>query len=78
MIRYTIIVTTHDDQRLFYRTPNGNLIFFMHECATEALNIQTTRNFSLDELFIVEAYLDHPKSCEVIDNQLKQSVFLPV
>ncbi|TGN31155.1 MULTISPECIES: hypothetical protein [unclassified Lysinibacillus] len=78
MIRYTIIVTTHNDQRLFYRTNNSKLILFMHECATRALNIQTANTLSLDELFIVDAYLDHPKSCEVIDSQLKQSVFLPV
>ena len=78
MVRYTIVVTTHEDRRLHFRTNNTTLIMFMHECATKTLNIPIARDLSIDELTLVDAYLDHPRSCEVIDNLTKKSILLPV
>lgn len=78
MSRYTIIITTKDNQRLHFRTNNKTLIKFMYDSATESLDVQIARSLSLDEMMIVEAYLDTPLCCEVQDNYTKQSVQLPV
>lgn len=78
MARYTIIITTHEDRRLHFRTDNDIFIVFMHKCATDGLDANIAKSLTSDELTMVEAYLDHPISCKVIDNLTKQSVFLPV
>ena len=76
-MRYTIIITTHKNQRLHYRTNNSKLILFMLGCVTDSLNISLAKGLTVNELLIVEAYLDDAKSCEVIDNFTKQCIFLP-
>lgn len=76
-MRYTIIVTTHKNQRLHYRTDNSKLILFMLDCVTTSLNISIAKKLTFNELLITEAYLNNPKSCEVIDNLTKQCIFLP-
>jgi hypothetical protein len=75
---YTIIVTTHDNRRLHYRTSSTNFIKCLYKCGTRALPIQNVLNLSLGELIVVEAYLDNPKSCVVIDNYTKKSISLPI
>ena len=76
-MRYTIIITTRKDQRLHYRTNNSKLILFMLDCSKGSLNISTAKTLTNNELLIIEAYLDTPKSCEIIDNFTKQYIFLP-
>lgn len=76
-MRYTIVITTHSDQRLHYRTNDSKLILFMLDCATDCLIISIAKKLTYNELLIVEAYLDNPKSCEVIDNLTKQCIYLP-
>ena len=78
MSRYTIIITSKDNQRLHFRTSNKTLIKFMYDCSTESLNVPVAKSLTLDEMMIVEAYLDNPLCCEVQDNYTKQSVQLPV
>ena len=78
MSRYTIIITSKDNQRLHFRTSNKTLIKFMYESATRSLDVQVAKSLTLDEMLIVEAYLDNPLCCEVQDNYTKQSVQLPV
>ena len=76
-MRYTIIITTHKNHRLHYRTNNSKLILFMLDCATDSLNISIAKTLTANELLIIEAYLDTSKSCEVIDNFTKQCIILP-
>ena len=76
-MRYTIIITTRKGQRLHYRTNNSKLILFMIDCVTDSLNVSIAKKLTASELLIIEAYLDNPKSCEVIDNLTKQCIFLP-
>ena len=76
-MRYTIIITTHKNERLHYRTNNSKLILFMLDCATVSLNISTAKTLTESELLIIETYLGASKSCEVVDNITKQCIFLP-
>ena len=78
MSRYTIIITTKDNQRLHFRTNNKSLIKFMYDSATQSLDVEVAKSLTLNEMMIVEAYLDNPLCCEVLDNYTKQSVQLPV
>ncbi|MEK4630238.1 MAG: hypothetical protein ABS944_13830 [Solibacillus sp.] len=78
MGKYTVIVTTHENRRLHYRTSSAHFIKSLYKCGTSALPIHNVLNLSLDELTVVEAYLDKPRSCEVIDNYTKKSISLPI
>ena len=78
MSRYTIIITTKDNQRLHFRTNNTSLIKFMYDSATQSLDVQVAKSLMLNEMIIVEAYLDNSLCCEVLNNYTKQSVQLPV
>ncbi|MBD8034382.1 MULTISPECIES: hypothetical protein [Solibacillus] len=78
MSRYTIIITSKDNQRLHFRTNNKILIKFMYDCSTRSLNVPVAKNLSIDEMMIVEAYLNSPLCCEVQDNHTKQLIQLPV
>lgn len=78
MSKYTIVVTTTEDRRLHFRTSNSKFVLCMHECGTGPLNVKSVKNLTLDELMIVEAYLDNPKSCEIIDNLTKKTFPFPL
>ena len=52
MSRYTIIITSKDNQRLHFRTNNKILIKFMYDCSTRSLNVPVAKNLSIDEMMI--------------------------
>lgn len=77
MKTYLVIITTADDQRLHFHTNNETLIISMHHANTKPLDIQTVQTFTSEELFIIEAYLDGAKSCEIKNNITQKSFKLP-
>ncbi|ATP38739.1 hypothetical protein CSE16_01105 [Solibacillus sp. R5-41] len=74
---YLVIITTAEDQRLHFHTNNDTLIISMHRANTQPLDIQTVKTFTSEELFIIEAYLDGAKSCEIKNNITQKSFMLP-
>ncbi|MGN7479409.1 hypothetical protein ACTHOQ_16330 [Solibacillus silvestris] len=78
MSRYTIIITSKDCRRLHFRTNNETLILFMYECFTRSLNVPVAQSLTLEEMIIVDAYLDDPQCCEINDSLTNQSLQLPV